>query len=78
MGRSYAQYCFARSKKKLARARDNTIPRGTVRAIFRKCASSKSESSLTAATQRDTLELSGPWTYNGEKLTFTIRLRRMP
>jgi hypothetical protein len=27
---------------------------------------------------RDTLELSGPWTYNGEKLTFTIRLRRMP
>ena len=28
--------------------------------------------------QRDTLELSGPWTYNGEKLTFTIRLRRMP
>jgi hypothetical protein len=28
--------------------------------------------------QGDTLELSGPWTYNGEKLTFTIRLRRMP
>jgi hypothetical protein len=26
--------------------------------------------------QRDTLELSGPWTYNGEKLTFTIRLVR--
>ena len=27
--------------------------------------------------QRDTLELSGPWTYNGEKLTFTIRLARV-
>lgn len=27
--------------------------------------------------QRDTLELSGPWTYNGEKLTFTIRLARL-
>lgn len=27
--------------------------------------------------QRDTLELSGPWTYNGEKLTFTIRLVRV-
>ena len=26
----------------------------------------------------DTLELSGPWTYNGQKLTFTIRLHRMP
>jgi len=26
----------------------------------------------------DTLELSGPWTYNGQKLTFTIRLRRVP
>ena len=26
--------------------------------------------------QRDTLELSGPWTYNGEKLSFTIRLAR--
>jgi hypothetical protein len=26
----------------------------------------------------DTLEISGRWTYNGEKLTFTIRLRRMP
>ena len=29
------------------------------------------------AQQRDTLELSGPWTYNGEKLTFTIRLVRV-
>jgi hypothetical protein len=28
--------------------------------------------------QHDTLVLSGPWTYNGEKLTFTIRLRRVP
>ena len=27
--------------------------------------------------QRDTLELSGPWTYNGDKLTFTIRLARL-
>ena len=27
--------------------------------------------------RRDTLELSGPWTYNGEKLTFTIKLRRI-
>jgi hypothetical protein len=27
--------------------------------------------------QRDTLYLSGPWTYNGEKLTFTIRLARL-
>ena len=27
--------------------------------------------------QRDTLELSGPWTYKGEKLTFTIRLARV-
>lgn len=27
--------------------------------------------------QRDTLELSGPWTYNGEKLTFTMRLARL-
>jgi hypothetical protein len=27
--------------------------------------------------QRDTLELSGPWTYQGEKLTFTIRLARL-
>lgn len=27
--------------------------------------------------QRDTLELSGPWTYNGEKLTFIIRLARL-
>jgi len=27
--------------------------------------------------QRDTLELSGPWTYNGEKLTFTVRLARL-
>lgn len=27
--------------------------------------------------KRDTLELSGPWTYNGEKLTFTIRLARL-
>ena len=26
--------------------------------------------------QRDTLELSGPWTFNGEKLTFTMRLAR--
>jgi hypothetical protein len=26
----------------------------------------------------ETLELSGPWTYKGEKITFTIRLRRMP
>ena len=25
----------------------------------------------------DTLELSGPWTYKGEKLTFTVRLRRL-
>lgn len=28
--------------------------------------------------QGDTLELSGPWTYHGEKLTFTVRLHRMP
>ncbi len=27
--------------------------------------------------QGDTLELSGPWTYNGEKLTFTVRLVRV-
>ena len=27
--------------------------------------------------KRDTLELSGPWTYHGEKLTFTIRLARL-
>ena len=27
--------------------------------------------------QRDTLELSGPWTFNGEKVTFTLRLRRV-
>lgn len=27
--------------------------------------------------RRDTLELSGPWTYNGEKLTFKIRLVRV-
>jgi hypothetical protein len=27
--------------------------------------------------QRDSLELSGPWTYKGEKLTFTIRLARV-
>ena len=27
--------------------------------------------------QGDTLELSGPWTYKGEKLTFTIRLARL-
>jgi hypothetical protein len=27
--------------------------------------------------QHDTLELSGPWTYNGEKLTFTVRLVRL-
>lgn len=27
--------------------------------------------------QRDTLELSGPWTYNGEKLTFSVRLVRV-
>jgi hypothetical protein len=27
--------------------------------------------------QRDTLELSGSWTYNSEKLTFTIRLLRL-
>jgi hypothetical protein len=27
--------------------------------------------------RRDTLELSGPWTYNGEKLTFTVRLVRL-
>jgi hypothetical protein len=27
--------------------------------------------------QRDTLEFSGPWTYKGEKLTFTIRLVRV-
>lgn len=27
--------------------------------------------------RRDTLELSGPWTYKGEKLTFTIRLVRV-
>jgi hypothetical protein len=27
--------------------------------------------------QRDTLELSGDWTYNGEKLTFAIRLARV-
>ena len=27
--------------------------------------------------QRDTLELSGQWTYQGEKLTFTVRLARL-
>lgn len=27
--------------------------------------------------QRDILELSGPWTFNGEKVTFTLRLRRV-
>ena len=27
--------------------------------------------------QRDILELSGPWTYVGGKLTFTIRLARV-
>ena len=27
--------------------------------------------------RRDSLELSGPWTYNGEKLTFTMRLVRL-
>ncbi len=27
--------------------------------------------------RRDTLELSGPWTYENEKLTFTIRLARL-
>ena len=27
--------------------------------------------------QRDTLELSGPWTFNGEKVTFTLRLVRV-
>jgi hypothetical protein len=27
--------------------------------------------------RRDTLELSGPWTYNGEKLRFTIKLLRI-
>jgi len=27
--------------------------------------------------ERDTLEISGPWTYKGEKLTFTIRLTRL-
>jgi hypothetical protein len=27
--------------------------------------------------RRDTLELSGPWTYHGEKLTFTVRLARL-
>lgn len=27
--------------------------------------------------RRDTLELSGPWTYNGEKLMFTVRLARL-
>jgi hypothetical protein len=32
---------------------------------------------VTPAELRDTLELSGPWTYNGEKLTFTIRLVRV-
>jgi hypothetical protein len=26
---------------------------------------------------KDTLEISGPWTYNGEKLTFTILLTRL-
>ena len=26
--------------------------------------------------QHDTLELSGPWTYNGEKITFTLRMAR--
>jgi len=26
----------------------------------------------------DTLELSGPWTYHGQKLTFTVRLHRVP
>jgi hypothetical protein len=29
------------------------------------------------SVQRDTLELSGPWSYNGEKLTFTVRLARV-
>ena len=27
--------------------------------------------------QRDTLELSGPWTYNGEKITLTLRMARV-
>jgi hypothetical protein len=27
--------------------------------------------------KQDTLELSGDWTYNGEKLTFAIRLARV-
>ena len=27
--------------------------------------------------QRDTLELSGPWTYNSENLTFTLRMARV-
>lgn len=27
--------------------------------------------------QRDTFELSGPWTFNGEKVTFTLRMRRV-
>ena len=27
--------------------------------------------------RRDTLELAGPWTYHGEKLTFTMRLVRV-
>ena len=27
--------------------------------------------------QRDTLELRGPWTFNGEKVTFTLRLVRV-
>ncbi len=32
---------------------------------------------VTPAEQRDTLELSGPWTSHGEKLTLTVRLVRV-
>ena len=27
--------------------------------------------------EKDSLSLSGPWTYHGEKLTFTVRMTRM-
>jgi len=32
---------------------------------------------VTYGVEGDTLELSGPWTYEGEKLRFTIRLARL-
>ncbi len=31
---------------------------------------------ISYRVRRDTLELSGPWTYNGEKITFTLRMAR--